>query len=587
MGGLGTGGASLHRAGAGGTVLLLAAALSSCAPESSPEPVLAAPSALEVIPAWTVTGEPMSVARQLTSATLLPGGGVLVAGGRQIGAVDTGDVVFQSAEVFDPIADGFVQLGDVMSTKRVRHTAVWLGARVLIAGGNGGPVATADLFDPQSGACKPTASLAYPRSGATSVALADGRALVVGGNDTTAAELFDPATETWSETGPMVLPRRLHAAARLLDGRVLVTGGQRVDDPSKATIAAEIYDPVAGTWKSAAQMGTPRLGHTATLLPDGRVLVAGGSTIENANAQGALSSAELYDPSSDSWADTGAMAVAHNFHTATALENGAVLVAGGLDETSSVLRATEMFDPDAQVWVPVGLMTHGRFQHVAALLADGAILVAGGEHQSSAEVYRPAQIGQGCAIGRQCASGSCVDGVCCDTACEGVCRTCALPGAEGTCSFAAPGTDPHLDCGAGGPCDDVCSGEGACADRVGEVCVEASCTDDRTAAVLPALCSVSGGECPLAVVECAPYRCGVTGSPPAAACLSACASIDDCAPGLACDPEGVCRLRPDVAAADPEACAASPGARPPRSFAALLAGLLLAAGALRLRRRPR
>lgn len=587
---------SPQRAGSrGGTaaLVLAAAGLAACAaetaPESAPEPVAAAAQAVDAVPVWTVTQQAMANARHLATATRVPGGAVLIAGGHQIGAVDTGDVYFETAELFDPKKELFAPIAATMSAKRVRHSAVLLGGLVLVVGGNGGPVATADLFDTSSGAWTATPPLAHPRSSAAALVLQNGRALVVGGDpDSATAELFVPGVQTWQETGPMLQPRRLHTATLLADGRVLVTGGQDPADPSKATPSAEIYAPAADAWKAVAPMGTPRLGHTATLLPNGRVLVAGGSTFESIQALGELASAEVYDPASDAWTPVGAMARAHAFHTATPLKNGAVLVAGGVDETSSILRDTELFDPDLLVWVPVGLMTHGRFQHVAVGLADASVLVAGGEHQSSAEIYRSAGVGQACVVGRQCDSGFCVDGVCCDSACEGACLTCALPGAEGVCLPAAPGTDPHQDCGQGGPCDDVCGEAGQCVDRVGELCVAPECTPDRAGAVVPAACQVSGGDCPRVVVPCAPYRCGEAGAPPVAACLTRCESIDDCAPGLACDPEGRCRPRPDVAAADPDACAAAaPGGAPVRAAAGWLAALALAVHALRRRRRPR
>ncbi len=570
--------------------LLVASSVAACAPEGEPEDTGEAPQPIAEAPVWTVTAEPMSVARHLATATRLPNGRVLVAGGRKIGSIDTGDVTFETAEIFLPSTTGFVEVVGTMSAKRFGATAGLLpGGEVLVVGGNGGPVATADLFDAGAASWEVAPTLAHPREDAASVVLPGGRFLVTGGDEGSAsAEVFDPASQTWAETSPMLQPRRYHTATLLLDGRVLVVGGQRPDDVGKATTAVEIFDPASGTWSSAASMGTPRLGHTATRLPDGRVLVAGGSRFRDIHALGELDSAEIYDAASDDWVFASSMSVARAFHGAAALENGAVLIAGGVDETSSVLRSTELFDPEEERWVSVGLMTHGRLQHVTAPLDDGAVLVAGGELQSSAEVYRPAGIGQPCEVGRQCASGFCVDEVCCNIACVGVCLTCALPSAPGTCSPAAIGTDPHRDCGQAGPCDDVCGEGGACVDRVGDRCIEPECIDDRTRAIQPVTCEISGGGCPRVAVDCAPYRCGVTGSPSAAGCLDRCASIDDCAPGLACDGEGRCRLRPDVAALDPEACAASPGGQGSgRAALASLAGLALAVGARRLRRRPR
>lgn len=563
------------------------ALLGMCACTSESEPSLATASApVQAVSVWTVTSEPMSVARQGATATRLSNGRILIAGGRKIGSIDTGDVFFESVEIYQPNMDGFLSVGAQMSAKRIGHTAVLLpGGKVLITGGNGGPAATADLFDPATVAFLPGPSLAHPRNGAASVLLEDERVLVTGGDESSAtAELFDASSPAWTETGPMVSARSLHTATRLPDGRVLVAGGTLEGDPLLATSSTEIYDPVADQWASAAAMSDARLGHTATLLKDGRVLVVGGSGHRDIQSLGELATAEVYDPATGAWMAVAPMSVARAFHTANALPNGAVLVAGGADATSSVLRSTELFDPDLAAWVNVGPMTHGRVLHVSASLAQGAVLVAGGELQSSAEVYRPAQIGQPCEVGRQCESGFCVDQVCCNAACDGPCTTCALSGLEGQCSPAGPGTDPHEDCGGGGPCDDVCGEGGTCVSRVGERCVAPECIDDRTRAIVPATCETSGGECARVAIDCSPYRCGPTGSPVADGCLTSCSSVDDCAPGFACDPEGQCRLRPDVAAVDPEACSAS---RSTSGSPGWIAGLAFALGALRIRRRSR
>ena len=525
-----------------------------------PTPVRAAAAAVEEVPAWTVTGS-MTWARQLFVSARLPEGAVLVAGGWRVGSVDTGNVYFASAELYDPATGQFTLLPSPMSKKRVQHAAAPLpDGRVLVAGGYGDAdsATTADLFVPSAQKFEPAPALAHARIAATLTLLADARVLAAGGDEAPGgtAELLDLAAMTWTETALMVVPRRSHTATLLADGRVLVTGGERRDAAFHPTDTAELFDPATATWKAAAPMSVARASHTATLLASGAVLVAGGVTEPAGAAFGA--SAELFDPETGTWTPLPPMHAARSRHTATLLESGAVLVAGGVDETSSVLRSAELFDLETLRWVPVGLMSHGRLAHTAVLLEDGAVLAAGGEHQSSAEIYRPAPDDQPCEVATQCASGFCVDAVCCDAACTGACTTCALPGAEGTCSPAAPGTDPHLDCGAGGACDDVCDETGACADRVGEVCIAPACDADGTHALLAATCAEPGGACAETFVDCAPYRCGATSSGEPG-CIDRCASIDDCAAGYACDPSGRCRSRPDVAAADPEACAITAG----------------------------
>jgi hypothetical protein len=564
--------------------VLAALAIGGCAPESRPETAPESPpeesaqarQAIEPKPAWEVTGA-MKVARQGATATRLANGRVLVAGGQGVGAVDVGEVLFETAEIFNPKTGAFSPVAAKMSTKRTLHSAVAIaGGRVLVAGGRGGtsPL-TAEIYDPATAKWTLTANLAHEHIGAPLTLLADGRALLTGGDlglPGGAAEIFDPSTGAWTDTGLMTRPRRFHTATLLADGRVLVAGGERYDVP-KATTGAEIFNPASSTWTKVAAMNVARTQHTATLLESGEVLVVGGTTNE---ALGELASAERYSPTLNKWTLLAPMESPRAMHSATRLENGAVLVAGGFDTTSSVLRTTELFDPASERWIPSGLLGHGRFAHTAVVLADRAVLVAGGEYQSSAEIYRSAEDGQPCEVDRQCASGHCADGVvCCNDVCSGQCVTCLLAGAEGKCSLAAAGSNPHQSCGLDGPCDDVCDEAGACASRVGEVCVAPSCTGNGEA-IAEATCMTSGGTCPAVTVDCTPYRCGFSASSPTGGCLERCQSIDDCADGYACDSEGQCRSPPDVAGAEAEACSAGPPApgSPPWAVA-WLAGIAL------------
>ena len=541
--------------------------------------------ALDEKPTWVVTGS-MSVARQSATATRLSDGRVLVAGGQRVGSVDVGDVYFESAELFDPATSKFSVAAAKMAKKRSQHAAVTIeGGKVLVVGGVGGVLSTstAEIFDPKSATWTSTPALAHAHWGATLTMLPSGRVLLVGGDPGApggAVEIFDPALGAWKDVAPMSTPRRYHTATLLLNGRVLVTGGQLPDDGSKITASAEIYNPATGAWTKVAPMATARSMHTATRLDDGIVVVVGGVT-----PSGITAAAERYNPAQDAWTKLPRMESARASHSATLL-GGAVLVAGGLDATSSALRSSELFDPATERWVVNGLLGHGRLNHTAESLADGAVLVAGGEQQSSAEIYRPAVSGQPCEVGPQCASGHCVDRVCCATICDGPCVTCALAGAEGTCAPATLGTDPHHDCGEGGPCDSVCDAAGACADRVGEACAATTCTEDGTQAIEGAACSAIGAACTQVTRICAPYRCGFDGSLATFGCLRGCRSIDDCADGYACDTDGQCQARPDVAATDEGTCAAGPRAPgPPRAVAAWLAGLALLAVARRASRK--
>jgi hypothetical protein len=180
------------------------------------------------------------------------------------------------------------------------------------------------------------------------------------GTPTSHAELFDPATGTFGATGAMVMPRIYHTASVLRDGRVLIVGGT-VDldiddddaiDPTPQT--AEIYDPVTGTFTATASPGVPRFGHAAAALPDGRVLITGGGDTDDATPESFTRSAELYDPASGTFSPTGDMVSGHMFHTATTLPDGRILLAG-FDEatmsslsggaTGDLLSTAEIYDP--------------------------------------------------------------------------------------------------------------------------------------------------------------------------------------------------------------------------------------------------
>lgn len=285
------------------------------------------------------------------------------------------------------------------------HTATTLAdGRVLVVGGFGNkdnPLASAVLFDPRKNAFSPTGSLATPRGFQTSTLLADGHVLVTGGgpaawvNDDpylATAELYDPATGTFSPTGSMTVTRENHTATLLNDGRVLIAGGNDVLD--HATTAAELYDPETGTFSATGSMGTARGYHTATLLKDGRVLIAGGSPSNNAPGA-SIFTAELYDPTTGTFGPTGRLAIAHMFHSATLLADGRVMIAGG-DGDAGDLATVELYDPISGTFSETGKMNIPRVFQPAALLRDGRVLITGGggdyatgNFLTSAELYDP------------------------------------------------------------------------------------------------------------------------------------------------------------------------------------------------------
>jgi hypothetical protein len=195
--------------------------------------------------------------------------------------------------------------------------------------------------------------------------------------------------------------RYFHTATLLADGRVLVLGGRTVgtspDGPPEDDVAsAEVYDPATGKFIPTGSMSRPREGHTATLLPDGLVLVAGGDTVQQVSTStngDTSSSAELYDPSTGNFSPTGSMISGRTNHTATLLTNGRVLVAGGLTSGNArPVDTAELYDPATGTFSQIGTLLK-KADLSATLLADGRVLLLGsdtwGSGPPSAELYEP------------------------------------------------------------------------------------------------------------------------------------------------------------------------------------------------------
>ncbi len=189
-----------------------------------------------------------------------------------------------------------------------------------------------------------------------------------------------PHDGAFAPTGSMAVPRAYHTATLLADGRVLVAGGsawKRGTGIATPVASAELYDPATGTFRPTGPMGSPRLVAAATLLLDGRVLITGG--LDNG------STAELYDPRTGTFTPTGPLLPERHDHTATLLPNGMVLVAGGLTGNSA-----ELYDPTTGTFSATGPMTRERHFATAAMLLDGTVLLAGGVHRDvSAEIFDP------------------------------------------------------------------------------------------------------------------------------------------------------------------------------------------------------
>ena len=176
----------------------------------------------------------------------------------------------------------------------------------------------------------------------------------------------------WSTAMPLADARTNMASALLPDGRLLVAGG--VNSANGTLSSAFVYDYLTNSWRSAGNMSVGRESATATLLPSAKVLIAGGAE----PVSGFLSSAELYDPAKKSWSDIGSMSFPRYGHTATLLSTGKVLVVGGSGGDLGYLSSAELYDPESNSWKPVASLPNARSFHTACLLPSGKVLVIGG-----------------------------------------------------------------------------------------------------------------------------------------------------------------------------------------------------------------
>jgi hypothetical protein len=261
----------------------------------------------------------------------------------------------------------------------------WAHLIPLAAVALGGGLMAVPASAATSGTFTVTGSLGAASYLDTATVLPDGEVLVLG-DGTTSAELYNPATGTWARTGSLNVARAFQTATLLPDGNVLVAGGGET-----AAGSAELYSPATGKWTLTGNMSTSRLSATATLLPDGEVLVAGGVT--GGSTYQALSSAELYNPATGTWALTGSLGTARDEQAATLLGNGEVLAAGGLGAGATAVSSAELYNPATGKWTPTGALSAARQNASATLLPGGDVLETAGIDGAAgpfAELYNPA-----------------------------------------------------------------------------------------------------------------------------------------------------------------------------------------------------
>ncbi len=351
---------------------------------------------------FVATSGQMQASRYGQTATQLTTGQVLVAGG-----MSTSGVV-NSAELYTPASQTFA-VATTMNVARWLHTATLLNdGTVLVAGGSDltdeETLDTAEIYNPAAGTFTLLSNtLNTARVGHTATLLNNGQVLIVGGYDPdygliSDAELYDPPTQTFIDLGDTNAPRYKHAATMLQNGQVLIAGGETDPTPSGAFNTAELYDPVTQFFTSVpVPMTTAREGQAAALLNSGQVLITGG---DNPPA-GSLNSAEIYDPTANTFtAVTSTMTVPRISHLATLLNGGKVLITGGATDSngaSTALNSAEVYDPTSQTFTATAnTMTSAREYQTASLLSDGTVLVAGGTDGTNifntAELYMPSQL---------------------------------------------------------------------------------------------------------------------------------------------------------------------------------------------------
>ena len=265
-------------------------------------------------------------------------------------AIITGEYGGQSRTARVDVGVSWRPAGELLANRSAAEAVALRDGRVLVMGR--GTVAT-EVFDPATGRSVAAAPWNDVRVDFTATLLADGRVLVTGGDDFNATQnlasaiLFDPASLTWSNAASMAFTRVFHTATLLQDGRVLVVGGT-----GAAGTKAEIYDPAGNTWSTAASLAKPRSFHAATLLQDGRVMVSGGfdggDGVSFSSSLVPTARVELFDPLAGTSAAAASMIGVRYSHTATLLADGRLLVAGGspyADSPRQYLGTAELFVP--------------------------------------------------------------------------------------------------------------------------------------------------------------------------------------------------------------------------------------------------
>jgi Putative Ig domain/Galactose oxidase, central domain len=336
----------------------------------------------------------LNTARSNHVAVTLPNGNVLVAGGN-----NSTSPALNTAELYS--AGTFILLTAPMETSRTSLTGTLLGnGSVLVAGGlnaAGNSVNSVETYRNGAFSLDPNA-MSTPRDSHTATLLPNGNVLIAGGengfgNNLNTAEIYHTADGTFSAPITMTSAHVAHTATLLtsgpLQGKVLIVGGDVLGEGTNIpTNVAELYDPVANTFTATGPLNVARANHVAVLLPNGKVLIAGGVNGSNQ----AEVSAELYDPVAQTFSFTGPLGSAQSSPAAVLLANGQVLVLGGTGSAGQDNQA-QMYNPVSGTFSTILGMVSARADFPVVTLSDGTLLITGGfaapSSITNAEIYYP------------------------------------------------------------------------------------------------------------------------------------------------------------------------------------------------------
>lgn len=498
--------------------------------------------------------------RGFHSSTFLDEKTLLVVGGAN--EAENGTLQsLQDAWVYN-INDGASTAAQSPHFPRAFHTATKLNdGRIFVAGGYDESAIVSEIYgpDPSSDPNAPsyiwTEAAALPSATKRAVAtlLDDGTVLHVGGiyvgdaNDVAHdVLLYKPDSDAWESPSLPDLPenpnRFGHTLTKLSDGSVLAIGGFTAcpssNNSQSAVASVARYYPATKTWTAVKSMNQGRGFHTATLLKNGQVLIAGGGGNISEDClrptwNTVHASAEVYDSVTDTWTTVGVMNESRTEHEAILLASTKVLIAGGRrTSTGRTLSTAELYDSDTKTWSTTSRLQKGRFGHSLNLGPTGVLAIGGfrafppSEADVDIELFPQGPQGSDCSLDEQCESGICSGGVCCNESCDNLCQACSMASAK---SRDKETNKKEMD----GVCEDI-----------------------------------SG---------CSDFAC----LPETGLCKTECTDVDDCVPGHVCNPLNQCvDAIPNASTLDPSGCRASTteSSSPPWG------SILLVAGTLALRR---